>query len=75
MEVGMIRQKPEMLNVHAMSRQQGSRTNFSRTVTEDQLSVTIAVKQDIMHAIAHNKEKPMHKQFEEPHQDPRAKDV
>ena len=30
MEVGMIRQKPEMLNVHAMSRQQGSRTNFSR---------------------------------------------
>ena len=43
--------------------------------TEDQLSVTIAVKQDIMHAIVHNKEKLMHKQFEEPHQDPRAKDV
>ena len=43
--------------------------------TEDQLSVTIAVKQDIMHAIVHNKEKLMHKQFEEPHQDPKAKYV
>ena len=42
---------------------------------EDQSSVTIAVKQDIMHAIVPNKEKHMHKQFEEPHQDLRAKDV
>ena len=44
-------------------------------LTEDQWSVTIAVKQDIMHAIVHNKEKPMLKQFEELHQDPKAKDV
>ena len=29
MEVGMIRQKPEMLNVYAMSRQKGSRTNYN----------------------------------------------
>ena len=43
--------------------------------TEDQSSVTIAVKQDIMHAIVHNKEKAMHKQFGEPHQDPKAKDI
>ena len=43
--------------------------------TEDQSSATIAVKQDTMHAIIHNKGKHMHKQFEEPHQDPRAKDV
>ena len=42
---------------------------------EDQLSVIIAVKQDIMHAIVPNKEKLMHKQFKEPHQDPKAKDV
>ena len=44
--------------------------------TEDQSSATIADKLDIMHAIVHNnKRKLMHKQFEEPHQDPKAKDV
>ena len=43
--------------------------------TEDQSSATIAVKQDIMHAIIHNKEKLMLKQFEEPHRDPKAKDI
>ena len=53
----------------------GHEPTFLAQETEDQLSVTIAVKQDIMHAIVHNKEKPMHKQFEEPHQDPKAKDV
>ena len=43
--------------------------------TEDQSSVTIADKQDITHAIVHNKEKSMLKQFEEPHQDPKAKNI
>ena len=43
--------------------------------TEDQSSVTIADKQDIMHAIVYNKSKLMHKQFEEPYQDPKAKDI
>ena len=43
--------------------------------TEDQSSVTIAIKQDTMHTIVFNTEKPMHKQFKEPHQDPKAKEV
>ena len=42
---------------------------------KDQLSATIAVKQDIMQAITLNKEKHMLKQFEEPHQNLKAKDV
>ena len=53
----------------------GHEQTFLAQETEDQSSVTIAAKLDIMHAIVPNKEKPMHKQFEEPHQDPKAKDV
>ena len=43
--------------------------------TEDQSGVIIMDKEVIMHAIALNRKKPMHKQFVESQQDPKAKDV